>query len=404
MPPGSLFFPWQSNMSNNSKEIALFNVLLVLTVYGILGDIAYRENSLLVAFVMKKFDPALLLAGLLACALNLAMLLFFTLVVSPPYHYFPYNSKIRLLNDLIGVFFICGVPPYLAHFYCGHWPFLQKLAWMMLTGVVSLKFISLIMANRELEAEVLTNGIGRGMGLYVNSALKAEVPLSGVTFGGREWILDTVPWPQNLKTKELLLFLFSPSLSFCPNVPRFKSISVVDLMERAVLFITFAGIGVTLHEGFLSPIWEKTTTSTTFYSYLELFSGAAVPCTLVCCILYFLVFECVCNFFAELTYQADRQFSGEWFAVTSYEEFSRQWNFPVGDALHSHVYTPFTRLTGGKMSSMVATYLVSIGIHELFVWGAMGRNFKWPWLTIFSLMQIPLLPLMCVITSLHPRP
>jgi len=266
----------------------------------------------------------------------------------------------------------------------------------MLSGVMTLKFLSYCQGNRDLEKEVREGG--KGQGLVVAAALKAGVPLSGMA-GGREWGLESKPWPENLSLTDTALFLFSPSLSYCPNIPRFTSLSITYLLEKAFLFIFWMFFLITLHERFLTPVWARTPTATTLTLKLLLFFDAVVPITLLSLGLYFCVFEYVCNFFAEATFQADRQFAGEWYASTSYEEFSRLWNFPVGDSLHTNIYKRLSNRSG-KACGLLLTFLFSIAAHELFMWGCMGSQYRVPWLALFSVLQIPLIPLLRVLPGL----
>lgn len=46
-------------------------------------------------------------------------------------------------------------------------------------------------------------------------------------------------------------------------------------------------------------------------------------------LIFYIIFECVCNGFAELTRFADRGFYSDWWNAVTWDEFARKWNKPV---------------------------------------------------------------------------
>jgi len=64
-------------------------------------------------------------------------------------------------------------------------------------------------------------------------------------------------------------------------------------------------------------------------SFYELLSRSILPVTLFLMLLFYMVFECVCNMFAEVSLFADRYFYRDWWNSTTFEEFNRLWNQPV---------------------------------------------------------------------------
>jgi sterol O-acyltransferase len=59
-------------------------------------------------------------------------------------------------------------------------------------------------------------------------------------------------------------------------------------------------------------------------------------------IVFFIIFECVANVFAEFTRFADRNFYDDWWNSVSFDEFSRKWNKPVRS-----IFTMAVLLTDG---------------------------------------------------------
>jgi sterol O-acyltransferase len=63
------------------------------------------------------------------------------------------------------------------------------------------------------------------------------------------------------------------------------------------------------------------------------FIGAALdlilPFMLNYLLIFYIIFECICNAFAELTRFADRGFYEDWWNAVTWDEFARKWNKPV---------------------------------------------------------------------------
>jgi sterol O-acyltransferase len=53
---------------------------------------------------------------------------------------------------------------------------------------------------------------------------------------------------------------------------------------------------------------------------------------------FFIIFDFVPNFYAELTGFADRQFYQDFWNATNFDEFARKWNRLVHEYLHRHFY------------------------------------------------------------------
>ena len=73
-------------------------------------------------------------------------------------------------------------------------------------------------------------------------------------------------------------------------------------------------------------------------SFLDSLVGMLLPIMTIYMLVFFLVFECIANAFAELTCFADRQFYADWWNSTSYADFARDWNKPVHKFLLRHCY------------------------------------------------------------------
>jgi len=125
-------------------------------------------------------------------------------------------------------------------------------------------------------------------------------------------------------------------------------------------------------------------------SPVEAVSKLAIPIFFVYMLVFYLVFDCICNGFAELTRFADREFYKDWWNSTTMDEFARNWNKPVHEWLLRHIYLESMetyRLS--KNSATHVTFLFSSLLHELFMILCF-RMFR-PWLFAMQMAQIPLI-------------
>ncbi|KAF4314834.1 hypothetical protein G195_011634 [Phytophthora kernoviae 00238/432] len=80
---------------------------------------------------------------------------------------------------------------------------------------------------------------------------------------------------------------------------------------------------------------------------------------------WFIIFECICNGFAEVTYLADRDFYSDWWNSTTFDEFARKWNKPVHEFLLRHVYLESRDSYNiSKINATVFTFFMSAALHE----------------------------------------
>ncbi|KAG8762041.1 hypothetical protein FRC11_011530 [Ceratobasidium sp. 423] len=92
----------------------------------------------------------------------------------------------------------------------------------------------------------------------------------------------------------------------------------------------------------------------------------ALPFMLSYLILFYIIFECICNGFAELSCFGDREFYQDWWNSTSFDEYARKWNKPVHAFLLRHVYqASLSSKRVSKFSATFLTFLLSALVHEL---------------------------------------
>jgi len=117
-----------------------------------------------------------------------------------------------------------------------------------------------------------------------------------------------------------------------------------------------------------------------------------LPFMLCYLLLFYIIFECICNGFAELSFFADREFYEDWWNATSWDEYARRWNKPVHSFLLRHVYASTISAFGlSKSAATFVTFLLSALAHEL-VMAVVTQKIRL-YLFLLQMVQIPLIAL-----------
>jgi sterol O-acyltransferase len=196
-----------------------------------------------------------------------------------------------------------------------------------------------------------------------------------------------VQWPENITFKNFAVYQLIPTLVYDLEYPRTDRISPLYVFEKTVAtFGTFALL-YTVTESFILPM-TPTPEQSFFRSLLDL----AFPFMIAYLLLFYIIFECICNWFAEISYFADRQFYEDWWNSTSWDEFSRKWNKPVHTFLLRHVYSSTIKTYKiSRTSAMFITFLLSAAAHEM-VMVVVTQKIRL-YLFWLQLVQIPLIVL-----------
>ncbi|KAJ7066541.1 MBOAT, membrane-bound O-acyltransferase family-domain-containing protein [Mycena amicta] len=195
----------------------------------------------------------------------------------------------------------------------------------------------------------------------------------------------TVSYPDNITFKNFAVYQLIPTLVYELEYPRTNRIRPLYVFEKTVAtFGTFALL-YTVTEAFILPRAHLDNSS-----FARALLDLSLPFMIAYLLLFYIIFECICNGFAELSYFADRQFYEDWWNSTSWDEFSRKWNKPVHTFLLNHVYASTMasyRLSRG--AAMFITFLLSACVHEL-VMVVVTRKFRF-YIFLMQLIQIPLI-------------
>ncbi|RPD64216.1 MBOAT-domain-containing protein [Lentinus tigrinus ALCF2SS1-7] len=196
-----------------------------------------------------------------------------------------------------------------------------------------------------------------------------------------------VRWPANISFKDFAWYQLTPTLVYELEYPRTDRIRPLYVFEKTAAFLGTFALLYTIVETFIIPL-----TPTKEQSFLRSLLDLAMPFMISYLLLFYIIFECICNGFAELSYFADRAFYDDWWNSTSWDEFSRKWNRPVHTFLLRHVYASTMssyKLT--RQSAMFLTFLLSAAAHEL-VMAVVTKKIRF-YLFVMQLAQIPLIAL-----------
>ncbi|KAJ7043690.1 MBOAT, membrane-bound O-acyltransferase family-domain-containing protein [Mycena alexandri] len=194
-----------------------------------------------------------------------------------------------------------------------------------------------------------------------------------------------VTYPNNLTMKNFAVYQLIPTLVYELEYPRTDRIRPIYVFEKTVAtFGTFVLL-YTMTESFILPH-----TPSAGDSFFRALLDLSLPFMMAYLLLFYIIFECICNGFAELSYFADRQFYEDWWNSTSWDEFSRKWNKPVHTFLLHHVYaSTMASYQLSRTSAMFVTFLLSACVHEL-VMVVVTKKFRF-YIFLMQLIQIPLI-------------
>lgn len=169
-------------------------------------------------------------------------------------------------------------------------------------------------------------------------------------------------FPENVSLANFIEYMLIPTLVYELEYPRTDRIRPLYVFEKTVAFMGSFALLYTVTESFIIPL-TPTPDQSFFRSLLDL----ALPFMIAYLLLFYIIFECICNGFAELSRFADRQFYDDWWNSTSWDDFSRKWNKPVHTFLLRHVYasTLASYPSVSRTGAMVITFLLSAAAHEL---------------------------------------
>lgn len=177
-------------------------------------------------------------------------------------------------------------------------------------------------------------------------------------------------YPANVTFANFLDFLFLPTLVYELEYPRTSVIRVGYLLEKiagtaGVCFCMY----LTIQHHILPFIRDIPNLEFLVGHFCDnvqdIFFNLLFPFLLCWFMLFYIIFEGICNGFAEIMKYADRDFYDDWWNSVNFEEFARKWNKPVHEFLLRHIYLEGIRnYKLSKRDATFVTFLMSSLLHE----------------------------------------
>ncbi|KAI7870549.1 MBOAT-domain-containing protein [Spinellus fusiger] len=192
-------------------------------------------------------------------------------------------------------------------------------------------------------------------------------------------------YPENITIRNYMDFLLVPSLVYWMEYPRTERIRPWYIVEKTLATLgTFLLLYITTECYILPKLYDPT------LSEARVIIELMYPFMINYLFIFYIIFECILNAFAELSRFADRNFYDDWWNSITYDEFARKWNKPVHQWLLRHVYAQSIESYNiTKQNATFFTFLLSSCLHEL-VLVVCTRKIRM-YLFVLQMLQIPLI-------------
>lgn len=252
----------------------------------------------------------------------------------------------------------------------GDWPHLQTGSLLLFSISMSMKMHSFLFTNESLDISFHSSGFKGGRSKRSTSTTS----------------VSSLRYPENLTMAHFTLYLWFPTLIYELNYPRLPKIRWSFLIERTFGVAVIVALLYVVLSHYVHPVLLRIPSRSWLDSYVDLL----LPCTLSAILIFFLIFEYLLNWAAELTRFADRKFYADWWNSKDMAEFSRKWNVPVHRFLRYHIYTMMRiKWKVRRSTAQFLTFLYSSFLHELVV-SAAARRVQC-FLFFMQMSQIPLI-------------
>ncbi|XP_014253436.1 diacylglycerol O-acyltransferase 1 isoform X2 [Cimex lectularius] len=202
---------------------------------------------------------------------------------------------------------------------------------------------------------------------------------------------NIVKYPDNLTLKDLLYFIFAPTLCYELNFPKTDRIRKRFLLKRLLEVVILLQLILCLFQQWIIPSVKN---SLIPFSNMDVVKATerllklAIPNHLVWLTFFYLSFHSFLNLMGELLHFADRNFYCDWWNSNNIDVFWRSWNMPVHRWAVRHLYVPLVEQGYSKTLASTAVFFISAFFHEYLV-SVPLRTFK-IWAFTGMMGQIPL--------------
>lgn len=196
----------------------------------------------------------------------------------------------------------------------------------------------------------------------------------------------SISYPANLCIENYTRYLCFPTLIYQLEYPRTERIRWTFVAERSTGILVIFAIFYIVVEQYIYPILQSINHTPVVDTFVDLL----LPCLASALLVFFLIFEYLLNWTAEVTRFADREFYADWWNSTDMGEFARKWNIPVHRFLQQHVYEECqAKWAMSRPLSMTVTFFYSSVFHEIVMSSVVGRLKVW--ILAMQMSQIPLM-------------
>ncbi|KAH8685930.1 MBOAT, membrane-bound O-acyltransferase family-domain-containing protein [Tricladium varicosporioides] len=207
-------------------------------------------------------------------------------------------------------------------------------------------------------------------------------------------------YPKNLNAANHFEYIVLPTLVYELEYPRSESINWYYVAEKAVAVFGVLGIMNLVSQTFIYPVVVRTiemkdagmTIQERLREFPWILSDLIFPFMMEYMMTWYVIWECILNLLAEITYFADRGFYDDWWNSVSWDQFARDWNRPVHNFLLRHVYhSSISSMKVNKYTATLITFFLSACVHELVMW-CLFKKLR-GYLLFLQMTQIPLVQL-----------
>ncbi|KAI8075270.1 MBOAT, membrane-bound O-acyltransferase family-domain-containing protein [Gongronella butleri] len=338
--------------------------------------------------LFSKDAWVLLISDVTMVTVTIASVPFSKLIVKG---YLPYDSIGVILQHVGQTLFLCVAIYWVFH---RDWPWVQSGFFIMHSIVMMMKMHSYTTLNGDLSIKLkrltrLKKKLAAWVAIHKTPSPEtmttADDMEQEIQYLEEELVHGAVRYPNNVTLHNYIDYLLIPSLVYWMDYPRTNRIRPGYVIEKSIAtFASFFLLYITTERYILPTLYDPKLSEDQVILHL------LFPFLINYLFIFYIIFECILNAFAELSRFADRNFYDDWWNSVSYDEFARKWNKPVHQWLLRHVYTQSIdsyRLS--KFNATFVTFLFSSCLHEM-VLAIITRRLRM-YLFVLQMLQLPLI-------------
>ncbi|KAK0701505.1 MBOAT, membrane-bound O-acyltransferase family-domain-containing protein [Apiosordaria backusii] len=207
-------------------------------------------------------------------------------------------------------------------------------------------------------------------------------------------------YPNNLTVWNHYEYIVFPTVVYELEYPRSNKINVYYALEKLVACFGIIFVMIMISQAFIYPVVMQTVEmkaqnmplAERFKQFPWMLLDLIFPFMMEYLLVWYLIWETILNFLAEITYFADRSFYDAWWNCVSWDQFARDWNRPVHNFLLRHVYhSSISAFKVNRHTATLITFGLSACVHELVMW-CIFKKLR-GYLLFLQMCQLPLVRL-----------